>query len=231
MIWSAAVAAPALTFWTTLILGAMLGGLGVSRLRRPRPRTVGMIVLALALLAPIVARALVPNTFTNGTVADANQVNANFAAVSKLIVATGSYSIGATKYCGQTSTATTGSFASGSLVGYPAAKALCQSAQSCGPSQTAHMCTAEEMVRSAQMGVLPAFSPFGPPSPGWYSTGTYEQIATGTGSTALLEDCAGWQIATGSTAYYGHVWQLAPSGQGNPGVNVCSNTNPVMCCD
>jgi hypothetical protein len=42
----------------------------------------GMIALALALalLLPISARAL-PFTFTNGTVADANQVNANFAAV------------------------------------------------------------------------------------------------------------------------------------------------------
>jgi hypothetical protein len=40
----------------------------------------GTIALAVALLLPISARAL-PFNFTNGTVADANQVNANFAAV------------------------------------------------------------------------------------------------------------------------------------------------------
>jgi len=80
MIWGQIAAVPALGFWGLIVLAAVLGVWGVRRLRGPRPRMLGMIVLALALLVPISARAL-PFTFTNGTVADANQVNANFAAV------------------------------------------------------------------------------------------------------------------------------------------------------
>jgi hypothetical protein len=81
MIWGQLVAVPALGFWGAMLLGALLGGLGVRRLRGARPRVVGALALALALLVPISARAL-PFTFTNGTVADANQVNANFAALA-----------------------------------------------------------------------------------------------------------------------------------------------------
>jgi hypothetical protein len=80
MIWGQVAAVPALSFWAVILLAAVLGAWGVRRLRSPRPRMAGMIALALALLLPISARAL-PFTFTNGTVADANQVNANFAAV------------------------------------------------------------------------------------------------------------------------------------------------------
>jgi hypothetical protein len=82
MIWgrSASVAVPALGFWGTLLLGAVLGAVGVRRLRG-RARMAGAAALALALLLPISARAL-PFTFTNGTVADATQVNANFAALA-----------------------------------------------------------------------------------------------------------------------------------------------------
>jgi hypothetical protein len=80
MIWGQAAAVPALSFWAVILLAAVLGAWGVRRLRSPRPRMAGMIALAAALLLPISARAL-PFTFTNGTVADANQVNANFAAV------------------------------------------------------------------------------------------------------------------------------------------------------
>jgi hypothetical protein len=80
MIWGQAAVVPAVGFWGAMLLGAALGAWGVRRLRGPRPRVVGTIVLCLALLLPISARAL-PFTFTNGTVADATQVNANFAAV------------------------------------------------------------------------------------------------------------------------------------------------------
>jgi hypothetical protein len=81
MIWGQASAAPALGFWGAMLLGAVLGALGVRSLRGSRPRTVGIVALALAILLPVSARAL-PFTFTNGTVADANQVNANFAALA-----------------------------------------------------------------------------------------------------------------------------------------------------
>jgi hypothetical protein len=82
MVWgqSQAAAVPAVSFWGMIVLAAALGAWGVSRLRGPRPRVVGTIALALILFLPITARAL-PFTFTNGTVADATQVNANFAAI------------------------------------------------------------------------------------------------------------------------------------------------------
>jgi hypothetical protein len=63
-----------------LLLGALLGAVAVLSLRIARPRTVGLAALALALAIPLSARAL-PFTFANGTVADANQVNANFTAL------------------------------------------------------------------------------------------------------------------------------------------------------
>jgi hypothetical protein len=80
MLWGQLAAVPALSFWGVILLAAVLGVLGGRRLRSGRPRTLGMIALGLALLVPISARAL-PFTFTNGTVADATQVNANFAAL------------------------------------------------------------------------------------------------------------------------------------------------------
>jgi hypothetical protein len=79
MIWGGVATVPAVGFWGAVALGALLGSLGVRRLRG-RPRMVGAGALLLALLLPISARA-VPFTFTNGTIADATQVNANFAAL------------------------------------------------------------------------------------------------------------------------------------------------------
>src|SRR5262249_41598687 len=53
---------------------------GVRMLRGARPRALGLAALFLVLMVPITVRA-VPFTFTNGTVADATQVNANFASL------------------------------------------------------------------------------------------------------------------------------------------------------
>jgi hypothetical protein len=81
MNWGQATASvPAVGFWGAILLVTLLGALGVRRLRGARPRLLGMFTLAVVLLVPISARAL-PYTFTNGTIADAAQVNANFAAV------------------------------------------------------------------------------------------------------------------------------------------------------
>jgi hypothetical protein len=81
MIWGRTPAVPALGAWGAILLGAVLLAFGIRRLRGPRPRVLGALALALAILLPLSARAL-PFTFTNGTVADATQVNANFAALA-----------------------------------------------------------------------------------------------------------------------------------------------------
>jgi hypothetical protein len=81
MIWGGTTAVPALSTWAAIVLGALLLAFGVRRLRGPRPRVVGALALALAVLVPLSARAL-PFVFANGTVADATQVNANFAALA-----------------------------------------------------------------------------------------------------------------------------------------------------
>jgi hypothetical protein len=82
MLWGRATPVPAIGFWGALLLGAVLGALGVRLLRGARPRTLGALALGLALIIPISARAITLISFTNGTIADANQVNANFAALT-----------------------------------------------------------------------------------------------------------------------------------------------------
>jgi hypothetical protein len=81
MIWGGGLV-PAVGFWGTLISGAALGILGLRVLRGTKPRTLGGAALLLAVLIPLSARAVTLITFTNGTAADANQVNANFAALN-----------------------------------------------------------------------------------------------------------------------------------------------------
>jgi hypothetical protein len=80
MVWGQAAAVPALSFWLALLLGVALAVVGAKRMRGAPPRKVWIVGL-LALLVPVSAWAL-PYTFTNGTVADATQVNANFAALA-----------------------------------------------------------------------------------------------------------------------------------------------------
>jgi hypothetical protein len=75
-------AVPALGFWGSVVLCACLMVVALRLLRRRR-RAIGLTVLALALAVPLSAKALsLPFTFVNNTVADANQVNANFAALA-----------------------------------------------------------------------------------------------------------------------------------------------------
>jgi hypothetical protein len=83
MHWGQTTSVPSLWFWGAALLSAALLLVGARLLRRGQPRTVGIAALLAALLIPISVRA-VPFTFSNGTVADAKQVNANFAAAQGL---------------------------------------------------------------------------------------------------------------------------------------------------
>jgi hypothetical protein len=81
-LWGRSTPIPAIGFWGTMLLGAVLGVVGVRLLRGAKPRTLGALALGLALIVPLTARAITLISFTNGTLADANQVNANFAALT-----------------------------------------------------------------------------------------------------------------------------------------------------
>jgi hypothetical protein len=72
-----------MSVWGLLLLGGLLAILGLRRIKA-RPRTIGLAALLLLIAVPLTARALsLPFTFANGTVADATQVNADFAALAK----------------------------------------------------------------------------------------------------------------------------------------------------
>ncbi|HYV46542.1 MAG TPA: hypothetical protein VFA20_16870 [Myxococcaceae bacterium] len=83
-------------------------------------------------------------------------------------------------YCGKSQSTTSGDIQFGLLRGYRAAKAICEAA--CN-NNLAHLCSAEEMVRSLQVG---AFAPY-PSENLWYSTGV--RLA----GTLDVADCDGWQ--------------------------------------
>jgi len=84
MLWSsAAKSVPAIGPSGALLLGCLLGIGSVLYLRSARK--IGLMVSGLVLLIPLSALASVPYIFGSGTVADALQLNANFAAVIPLI--------------------------------------------------------------------------------------------------------------------------------------------------
>jgi hypothetical protein len=215
LLWGTAQQAPAMGFWSALILGAVVGLLGIRVLRGARPPVVAALAVVITLGLPLVARALPSiNTFTNGTVADATQVNANFSAVRVLTANGVSFSVGATKYCGSTSSV------NGAAGGYANIKAMCQAVSGCGPSASAHMCSGEEVARSLQLGVIPNSSV----GQGWYSSG----VSAPTGvSGDVMNDCFGFTSNNG-------VWwgQVLGSGSAQaPVQEPCSNPFPVLCCD
>jgi hypothetical protein len=128
-----------------------------------------------------------------------------------------SYSVGATLYCGTSPSSYTGNITYNNgqpLTGYFAAKAICQTSSGCGSSLTAHMCTGEELVRSASLGTSL-------PSGVWYSSGAAAQVPSG-----YVGDCNGWT----STANAGSEWTAGSSPNG-PDYQNCSVSQPIACCD
>lgn len=83
MIWGGAAAVPTLgPIGLAFLAGLLLGSAAFAR-RTRRIRGIAVIGLLAAALVPLVALASVelPHTFTNGTTADADEVNANFQAI------------------------------------------------------------------------------------------------------------------------------------------------------
>lgn len=122
------------------------------------------------------------------------------------------YSVGPTTFCGITPVTTTGAVVYATVPGYRGAKKACENVSSCGNSPTAHMCTAEELVRSSQLGI--------PTASGWISSG----VAAGTGT-----DCFGW--TNGTISWSGAAWNTnVPTGAVSNLVS-CNASLPILCCD
>ena len=112
--------------------------------------------------------------------------------------------------------ATKGAFASAKATGYAAAKELCENKL----TPTAHMCTAEEVLRSQQLAV-----PL--PKEHWYSAGVFSYD-----SPQRETDCAGWTVDTsGAEIPVGPT--LGPGGPGPaaPFKGGCDFARPIMRCD
>jgi len=87
MLWGLPASVPALEWFGLGVLALGLVAVASWTLRKRRPG-LGLPVLLVLLAIPLVVAAgtlTVPNTFTNGTVADADQVNANFGAVKTAV--------------------------------------------------------------------------------------------------------------------------------------------------
>jgi hypothetical protein len=120
------------------------------------------------------------------------------------------YSLGAT-FCGVTATPTSGAI----FNGYLGAKTSCEGTSACGNSPSAHMCSAEEVVRSMAVGIAP------PTTPAWYSAGFLS------GGGGALFDCAGWTTASGAS--YGWIWPNVSLTA--LGYDSCGAQHVIACCD
>jgi hypothetical protein len=96
LIWGRAAAVPGVSFWGAMLLGAGLLLLGRRLLARGSGRAQTLMLAAHAFLLPLSsALAALPFSFTNGTVADANQVNSNFSALDTRVSALQAKTVGA----------------------------------------------------------------------------------------------------------------------------------------
>lgn len=135
------------------------------------------------------------------------------------------------KWCGYSATTMNGLFPTtlivgiGTVSGYRSAKVICE--QACN-APAAHMCTGEEITRSAQLGAIPV------PLPAtyfWVSSGVYAYYSPGPGH---IRDCIGW--TTNSATEYGALVGVdsasGPAGtqRVRPDWTGCSATYQVACC-
>lgn len=126
-------------------------------------------------------------------------------------------------FCGVTPTSTTAQFQAGGLVGYRAAKFMCE--QACG-KRTAHFCSTLEAIRAHEFGVdLPR---------GWLKNGAAASGQLGTTSWVYTE-CNGWFIGTTNFSgnnYAGPIWAPATStSNAAPSNDGCGTSLPLLCCD
>lgn len=108
--------------------------------------------------------------------------------------------------------------------GYRAAKRLCEDA--CGTT-TAYMCSPGDMVKSAQIGVLPTVA-------NWYATFSLDLFESGATNSQFTRDCEGWTtdaITTGNRANFGPTFGFDANSTAFPNRNECNTLQPIACCD
>jgi hypothetical protein len=197
----------------------------------PRAKRGAVLIGAFVILAAtaLPADASPPATFLPGQVLSASAMNQNFSGLDSRVGALESFtstgtkvvetrsgkkwSLGAT-YCGATGASYTGA----SVGGYANAKSLCEQVTlGCNGSASAHMCTAEELVRTVEMG-----QPFS--TTGWYSQGAWSYSPS---QPVYVNDCAAW-TSSSTTTDIGPVWN---NGAPAPSGDHCNGSHPVLCCD
>lgn len=185
---------------------------------------VGSVLIVLGTAA--VSLATVPHSFGQNQVLTHTDLNDNFNSLDSRVTAlessgkavtvtvngtSRSYSraavyAGATppQYYGDMRTSTSGS----GPTGYVGAKTICENLVK---TKTAHMCTADELIRSAQLGkTIPN---------GWYATGVQD-------AQNVAQDCRGWTSNDSVQGTKGALWTgVFPSAQS------CGVTASVLCCD
>ena len=124
--------------------------------------------------------------------------------------ADGGYSLGAA-YCGS-SPVTTGAITSGPLSGYAAARKICQGVAGCGVG--AHMCTGDEIARTASLSIA------GPASNGWYSGSTRFPDSN------VVNNCSGWTDGAGT-----HGGPVVQAPTWDPSALLCNTSAPILCCN
>jgi hypothetical protein len=124
-------------------------------------------------------------------------------------------------YCGATAPH------NGNVGGYVGGRDLCVTA--CANSPSAHICSGDELVSSAQAGrIIPT---------GRYASGqASDASASGSyfsGGSAWASDCEGFTLGartSGSHFSLGAAWSPGVSG-GRPDLDYCDTSYPVLCCD
>jgi hypothetical protein len=149
----------------------------------------------------------VPYAVESGGVAFSNvRIPAGTAWPGPTVISKGgkSYSVNAV-YCGATAAT------NANLGGYSAAKSMCETACS---SASAHVCTTEEMLRTAGLGMTL------PPN-GWYAAGIYTLVSS---PSTVATDCYNF-TSSASGGYVGATWASGPTS------STCNGSYPVFCCD
>lgn len=199
----------------------------------PQTKRILIVGSALIILGTAAAVFAVPVTFQAGTLLKSADLNKDFSDLDTRVTAATVVTVGSKSYSlGAVFKKATQPIHTGNLGGYAGAKSICEAAVG---TPTAHMCTGEELVRSAQLGISV------PAGGGWYSSAGDAIDGTSPGQTQPNrhdDDCQGWTdnstVNNGTTVGTsdGPTW-IKNTGvpQGRPFHGDCSTSNAVLCCD